>query len=146
SYDRDNYHPLGLRLFQTRVRPPQTQLHALIEERPRPRSFMAPVEETVPEQKERLLYSQAEEETNPYRWEFDLCNVTLGNFRYQKMSLVRDYAALLQNGREHPGFEGIFSLTPRPTDAGRPDSLPLEESYAIMPWDPTQASAIALAR
>ncbi len=146
SYDRDNFHPLGLRLFQTRIRPPQTQLRSIVEESPRPREFMTAPPETPDGEKERLLYSQIEEETNPYRWEFDLCNVTLGNFRYRKMSLVRDYQSLLESGSTHTGFDSIFSLTPRPTLANRLDPPPLEESYPIVTCDPTQSAAIGLAR
>ncbi len=146
SYDRDNYHPLGLRLFQNCVRAADTRLRTLIQETPRPRQFMQPPETPVVEEKEQQLYALAEEETNPFRWEFDLCNVTLGNFRYQKMSLVRDYDALMGSGAEHAAFDRIFSLDPRPAGNEQVPPLPLDENYAIMPWDPTQASAIALAR
>src|SRR5207253_2481461 len=124
-------------------------------ETPRPRTHMTPVEEAsspptpLPEgegSKERQLYSQVEEETNPFRWEFDLCNVTLGNFHYRKMSLVRDYSVLLDKNEEHGAFDTIFSLEPRETPTEPPKPLPIEESYPIVNCDPTQASAIALAR
>jgi superfamily I DNA and/or RNA helicase len=146
SYDRDNYHPLGLRLFQTRIAPAAPRLRTLVEEKPRPRTHMMPVEEAPVEEKERQLYSQVEEETNPYRWEFDLCNVTLGNFHYRKMSLVRDYSVLLDKNEEHSAFDTIFSLEPREAPTAPPQPLPIEESYPIVNCDPTQASAIALAR
>jgi predicted DNA-binding WGR domain protein len=145
SYDRDNFHPLGLRLFQTRIRPPENRLRPILADTPRPRTFMLPATPPATD-KERMLYSVSEEETNPYQWEFDLCNVTLGNFRYRKMSLVRDYEALLQKGTAHPAFEAIFSLEPRPVQAVQPEPPPLDEHYPIVPCDPTQASAIALAR
>jgi len=60
----------------------------LIEERPRPRTFVVP-EENVPSiEKERLGYALKEGGgDNPYAWSFDLCGVTLANFRYRKMSL-----------------------------------------------------------
>jgi predicted DNA-binding WGR domain protein len=146
SYDSENFHPLGLRLFQTRVCPPQTHLRSIVEESPRPRSFMTDPTPPVAEEKERQLYTLAEEETNPYRWEFDLCSVTLGNLRYRKMSLVRDYSALLENGTTHPAFDALVSLSPRPAAPAGVSPPTLEESYAIVPCDPTQASAIALAR
>src|SRR5439155_13807967 len=79
SYDRNNFHPLGLRLFQTRIAPAEPRLRTMVEETPRPRTHMMPAVEAPIAEKERQLYSQVEEETNPYRWEFDLCNVTLGN-------------------------------------------------------------------
>ncbi len=146
SYDRANYHPLGLRLFQTRIAPTEPRLRALVEETPRPRTHVMPDLEMPGDEKERQLYSHVEEETNPYRWEFDLCNVTLGNFHYRKMSLVRDYTVLLDKNEEHAAFDAIFSLEPRDALTESPNPLPIEESYPIVNCDPTQASAIALAR
>jgi superfamily I DNA and/or RNA helicase len=153
SYARDNYHPLGLRLFQTRIAPAEPRLRTMVEETPRPRTHMMPAQESLPDQlpageasKERQLFSQVEEETNPYRWEFDLCNLTLGNFHYRKMSLVRDYSVLLDKNEVHEAFDTIFSLEPREVAAEPPQPLPIEESYPIVNCDPTQASAIALAR
>jgi len=146
SYERDNYHPLGLRLFQTRIAPAEPRLRTLVEETPRPRTHMTPVDEVPNEEKERQLYSQVEEESNPFHWQFDLCNVTLGNFHYRKMSLVRDYSVLLDKNEEHGAFDTIFSLEPRETPTEPPKPLPIEESYPIVNCDPTQASAIALAR
>lgn len=146
SYDAANFHPLGLRLFQARIRPPETRLHTLIEDTPRPRTFMYPPIEQPAAEKEKLLYSKVEEEANPFRWELDLCSVTLGNFRYQRMSLVRDYSALLQDHTVHPPFEAIVSVEPRAAPPLQPAAPSLDESYAIVPWDPTQASAIAQAR
>jgi predicted DNA-binding WGR domain protein len=149
SYDKENFHPLGLRLFQTRVRRPETNLQHIIRERPTLRAFMMPEVQASPvvSEQERELYALGEpEDANPYTWEFDLCNVTLGNFRYRKMSLVRDYAALLENGDNNPAFDAIFSLEPRKIDPAPVEALPLEERYPVLTCDPTQASAIARAR
>jgi hypothetical protein len=146
SYDPDNFHPLGLRLFQTRIRPAATQLHAIVADKPSPRRFMVPPAEAPVVEKERLLYAQVEEQSNPFHWEFDLCSITLGNFRYRKMSLVRDYAALLEAGQWPASLEALFSLEPRPAQAARAEPPPLDDSHPIVPWDPTQASAIAFAR
>ena len=64
---------------------------------------------TVIEQDAYVL--QSETESNPYVWDFDLCNVTLGNFNYRKMTLVRDYNAAPRCGRaRHPAFDAMFSL------------------------------------
>jgi DNA polymerase III delta prime subunit len=145
SYARENYHPLGLRLFQTRIAPAEPRLRTLAEETPRPRTHVAPVEPPPAEERQRRLYSQAEPETNPFHWEFDLCNVTLANFHYRKMSLVRDYSLLQEANQAHTGFDTIFSLEPREKLA-EPPPLQLEESYPIVNCDPTQASAVALAR
>jgi len=146
SYDRTNYHPLGLRLFQTRVAPVEPRLRTIIEETPRPRPHMTPPADPPAAEAERRLYSQVEAETNPYRWEFDLCNVTLGNFHYRKMSLVRDYAVLLDRPDELPAFDAIFSPDPRAAAGPDPDPLPLADRYPVVTCDPTQASAIARAR
>jgi hypothetical protein len=145
-YERTNYHPLGLRLFQTRIAPAEPRLRTLIEESPRPRTHMTSAAESPLATKERQLYSQAEEETNPFHWEFDLCNLTLSNFHYRKMSLVRDYSALLEENNGHQPFDTIFSLDPREVPADAPQPLPLDDSYPVVNCDPTQASAIALAR
>ena len=118
----------------------------MIEETPRSRTQIMPDAEAPIAEKERQLYTQAEEETNPYHWEFDLCNVTLGNFHYRKMSLVRDYTVLLEKSEENAAFDAIFSLEPRDARAEPPKPLPIAESYPIVNCDPTQASAIALAR
>ena len=40
SYDQDNFHPLGLRLFQTRIRPSSTNLRTIVAEKPAPRRYM----------------------------------------------------------------------------------------------------------
>ena len=146
SYDRDNYHPLGLRLFQARIMPTEPRLRNLVEETPRPRTRMSPAVELAADEKERQLYSQMQDETNPFQWEFDLCNVTLGNFRYRKMSLVRDYSVLLDHGENHAAFDAIFSAQPREPSSFPSGPLPPEESYPIVDCDPSQASAIALPR
>src|SRR5213079_1850842 len=54
--------------------------------------------------------------------------------------------ALLDKDISHAGFEAIFSLQPRSLEPVPTNPLPLEESYPIVSCDPTQASAIALAR
>jgi hypothetical protein len=184
SYDPNNYHPLGLRLFNERIRPPGTRLRLLLEEGSRPRQYFSQiVEDGLPrpssekqrdaesaetstteldglgrssssmppapavEEKERLLFTiEAESETNPYTWEFDLCSVTLGNFRYRKMSLVRDYAALLDKESPNPAFDAIFSLAPRDVITDVTPPPPLEDRYDVVACDPTQAGAIAQAR
>ncbi|HVA50346.1 MAG TPA: DUF4011 domain-containing protein, partial [Pirellulales bacterium] len=176
SYDPNNYHPLGLRLFNERIRPPGTRLRLIVEGAARTRHFaVAPTDApSLPEdglprpstnetdglgrpssvvappeadEKERLLFTlEAETETNPYTWEFDLCSVTLGNFRYRKMSLVRDYSALLENESSNAAFDAIFSLAPREVAGDDGPAPPLEDRYDVVACDPTQAGAIAQAR
>jgi DNA polymerase III delta prime subunit len=147
SYDQANYHPLGITLFSAKIRPPATHLRTVIEEKPRPRKFATAEPEPPAAETERLLYQLQEGgEENPYAWNFDLCSVTLGNFKYRKMSLVRDYETLLDNPTTNPAFEATFSLTPRAAERQMPPAVPLDERYHVVPSDPTQASAIEEAR
>jgi predicted DNA-binding WGR domain protein len=147
SYDQANYHPLGITLFSAKIRPPTTRLRTLIEERPRPRSFATAEPEPPVVEKERLLYHvQQGGEDNPYVWNFDLCSVTLGNFKYRKMSLVRDYETLLDTAPVNPAFDATFSLVPRTTERHFPPAVPLDDRFHVVPSDPTQASAIEEAR
>ena len=144
SYDPANYHPLGIKLFSAKVRPSQTHLREIIEEKPRPRSFATPDDAAPVAEKERQFYSlQSGSEANPYDWTFDLCSVTLANFKYRRMSLVRDYEALLEDGMTNPAFESVFSLSPRAIDTEPQDARAIDERFDVVPCDPTQASAIA---
>jgi predicted DNA-binding WGR domain protein len=149
SYEKENFRPLGLRLFYELIRRHATRLEGIINEPPRTRTLMAPeVEAPGPvSAKEKNFYTMEEnQETNPYTWEYDLCNVTLGNFRYRKMSLVRDYAALLEGDGGNAAFDDIFSLQPRRVDDGPYELPPLEDRFPVLTCDPTQMSAIARAR
>jgi len=155
SYNAENYHPLGLRIFQTKVRPSTTLMERIVEKAhthrrsPRTLSWIVSNSE-VETKKERQFYSLRDSSReNPYAWEFDLCRVTLGNFKYRKMSLVRDYTELLTDESPNPAFDATFSLVPRAVDTDPPPSTerpPLAERYPVVPCDPTQAAAIAQAR
>ncbi len=163
SYEPENFHPLGLLLFQARVKVPTTALATIVEDQPRARSFAVPPAIVPPAaessaandasvEKKKKLYALVEDEgANPYQWEFDLCSVTLGSFRYRKLSLVRDYQQLLENRLQSPVCEAIFSREPRPVllEQGVPQNGPtieLKERHDVVPCDPTQGSAIARAR
>lgn len=144
SYDAANYHPLGVKLYSAMVKPPTTHLREIVEERPRPRTFVQASDEAPTVEKERQTYAlQSGAEASPYDWTFDLCSVTLANFKYRRMSLVRDYDTLLATDEENPAFEAVFSLTPRPVNQEPSDPRPLSERYDVVPCDPTQALAIA---
>ena len=83
----------------------------------------------------------------PTSWNFDLCSVTLANFRYRRMSLVRDYEALLEQQSAESGLRGdvLASRRARRLETCR-DAAPLAERFDVVPCDPTQATAIAEAR
>lgn len=159
SYDPANYHPLGLKLFSARVKPVDVHLHDILNTKP-------PVRTAPPDQnaqgaargnplidspavieKDRSFYNfKGRSGENPYHWEFDLCSVTLGNFRYRRMSLVRDYASLVDGDASNPAFDATFSLVPRPLKEDADETLPLTERFHVVPCDPTQTAAIAESR
>ena len=68
---------------------------------------------------------------NPHTWEFDLCRVTLGNLKYRKMALVKDYEELLAEDPRNDPFDSCFSLTP---PAALPDVSPLPDTLAGFLW------------
>lgn len=144
SYDPANYHPLGIKLFSAKIRPAQTHLREIVEATPRPRSFAAPDTEAPVVEQERQFYAlQSGTDSNPYEWTFDLCSVTLANFRYRRMSLVRDYEALLADGATNPAFEAVFSLVPRATASEPREARSFADRFDVVTCDPTQATAIA---
>lgn len=146
SYARSKLHPLGVQMFSHLVYPaaaPNREMH----EAPRPRIFHHSPDAEATETVEKQTYHLKEGGTSggPYEWALDLCNVTLANFQYRKMSLVRDYAGMLESEEPHASFDALFSASARPVDAAEPP-LPVEERFDVMPADPTQASAVARAR
>ncbi|MDR0338256.1 MAG: DUF4011 domain-containing protein [Planctomycetaceae bacterium] len=169
SYDPTNYHPLGIRLFVAKVQPPVAHLQRLTSEHPlsaprtsyyldTPKELPKELEIDQPEpakpKDEKTPVAEIEKsffavrnasEENPYQWNFDFCGVTLSNFRYQKMSLVRDYESLLGDMPDNPAFEATFSLAPREVPA-KPEILPIQERFDVVPCDPTQAESIARSR
>ncbi|HTI11996.1 MAG TPA: AAA domain-containing protein [Puia sp.] len=97
-----------------------------------------------PLQKESFELAQSE--NNPYSWDFDVCNMVLGNFNYKKMSLVRDYNLVIDQQLQHPVFDALFSELPRvhpqhTFDLNRPDDW-----YHVITADPTQTRAILQSR
>jgi hypothetical protein len=99
---------------------------------------------------ERRMFSLREGEQeltgNPYSWDFDLCAITLGNFNYRRMTLVHDYAKLIESDLASEAFDRIFSVEPKPSEKGKIAPLPLSDQHVVIPCDATQASAIARAR
>jgi predicted DNA-binding WGR domain protein len=149
SYDAANFHPLGLAIFRAKVKPRPTHLREILQERPAPRSWAAspaPCDAPVAGREKQFYALREAEDDNPYHWDFDLCRVTLGNFKYRKMTLVRDYSDLLEDGARNGAFDAVFSLAARPVEWDAPAAPALDDRFHVVPCDPTQAAAIGLAR
>lgn len=150
SYDRENYHPLGLQLFLEKVRPTPMPLRDVMGAAPQVR-LPRIVEPTADEagkvmETERQMFSLRDgHNQNPYSWDFDLCNLTIGNFNYRKMTLVRDFTKLIETDMASGAFDTVFSLTPKPPEV-TPPPLELVDQHLIIACDATQASAVARAR
>lgn len=172
SYDRENFRPLGLQLFLEKVRPtpmplrdvmggttpvrlpqmvPAKELNGMHPVLPITISHIvelaAPSDSGKVLETERKMFALRDgDNQNPYSWDFDLCSITLGNFNYRKMTLVRDYSKLIETDMASGAFDTVFSLTPRPAAEPAPPSLELKEQHLVINCDATQASAIARAR
>src|SRR5262249_3412773 len=110
SYDSDNFAPLGLLLFNKYVRvQPAPGREMVTQGSPRDGgTHNAPATER---ETRRDFYAIDSGQTgDPLNWELDLTAVTLTNFNYRKMSLVRDYAEL-RGGRvsSHVNYDRLFS-------------------------------------
>jgi hypothetical protein len=152
SYARDNLKPLGLQLFLEKVRPTPMPLREVAGAPPQSRlphmvDPNAPADEGKVLETERQMFALRDgDNQNPYSWDFDLCSLTLGNFNYRKMTLVRDYAKLIETDMASDAFDRVFSLKPRPPEEPEGPTLDLAEQHLIISCDATQASAIARAR
>ena len=154
SYAPGAFHPLGVQIFLDQVKPQPAPLSHLAG-KPRPMFMSAPNDAELaqlcvaPDYDviERQTYAFDQERAGtPYDWEFDLCAITLGNFNYRKMSLVRDYNAVLQDDLPSPSFDGIFALDPRRQFADAAPPGDLADQFTVVPQDPTQARAVVRAR
>jgi len=157
SYERERLRPLGLQLFNARVRPARSPFAAVTGAAPQPRRphLIEPAESAGPgatppgaAQRDQQTYAVREPGGggNPYSWDFDLCSLTLGNFNYRKMSLVQDYAAMLEQPGQDASFESIFALHPRPRDEDTPPAEPFAQQFPVVDCDPTQTRAVLRAR
>ena len=143
SYRRRDYRPLGLQIFLDRVLHRPAPIAMLLGDAPAPRMpAMAPAI-TV---KQDMYVLDDTGGGNPYTWDLDLCSLTIANFNYRTMSLVRDYRELLAGEISSASFDRLFSLEPRPVDAVGPADLPIEDRYLVLPSDGSQVAAIAHAR
>lgn len=143
SYERDDYRPLGLALFDRYVRPSELPQRLATGGRAaaRPDRMVAGAGDA-----EALTYALGGEEGHRYTWEIDLTQVTLANFNYKKMSLVRDYTQLIEDAASPPAFDRIFSIEPRALEDAAPPPLAPGDRHGVVPADATQDAAVALAR
>ena len=139
SYDKSDFRPLGLQVFRKKIVPAPLPLRDLAGAPPLPRQLNMATE--------RKTFALVEDSLgNPYSWEFDLCSLTLANFNYRKMTLVRDYAQLITSDLPNAAFDRIFSLEPKVVDALEIPVLPPSQQHLIIAADATQTGAIARAR
>lgn len=141
SYGRDDFQPLGIKLFLDLVRPAKSSLLRAPGMRPLQEArFSAGAERSS----ESVAFREGTGDVNPYSWDFDLCSVTVANFNYRKMSLVRDYDKLVAEELESPVFDAVFPIGPRPAP---PPEAPadLATRHPVVLWDPTQLRAVTAA-
>jgi superfamily I DNA and/or RNA helicase/predicted DNA-binding WGR domain protein len=140
SYQRENFQPLGLSIFKQKIEPSASILEFLINEDVKLSSH------NLTDKERSLFVLDDDGNKNPYLWEFDICNMTLGNFNYKKMSLVRDYNEAIDDNINDPIFEKLFSDQPKPIITRKEDFKEnIQEKYHIISCDPTQANAIRMA-
>lgn len=145
SYARTNFQPLGLQLFLQKVKPARLGLdeHFKTAKAPEPTTPEARDEPEVKET-EREIYQMVENARGKFDWALDLTHLTLGNFNYRKMSLVRDYDEILQekDEAEHPAFDTLFSLDARELEQAPSGSQDPLAPFIVVPADPTQTAAV----
>jgi len=140
SYTNKDFRPLGLQIFKSRIRRQNNALEYVINEDLNPQDNLAVAEKT------RTFYqTDTEGEINPLVWEVDTCNMTIGNFNYRKMSLVRDYNEIINSNIKDEVFEQLFDELPKKLTSVN-QKISLKDNYPIIASDPTQTSAIELAR
>ncbi|WP_247711539.1 AAA domain-containing protein [Qipengyuania aurantiaca] len=140
SYARDDYRPLGLALFEKFVKPDP------LPQRVAAGGRASPKRELMVAETEAQTYGKVSGAGHKFSWEIDLTQVTLANFNYKKMSLVRDYNALIETPETQPAFDQVFSIEPKPFTEGAPPPIPAGEQWGVVPSDATQEQAVAFAR
>ncbi|MEV4264910.1 AAA domain-containing protein [Kribbella sp. NPDC049584] len=133
SYRRTDYQPLGVQIYRTQIAEQTLPLGIALGEAPRSAQVL-----------ETEVYS-LDTEGGPYSWDVDLCAVSLANFNYRTLGLVRDYDDLLTSGESAASFEQLFSDRPRPIGSTPPELAPADR-HLVVPADGSQVAAIARAR
>jgi superfamily I DNA and/or RNA helicase/predicted DNA-binding WGR domain protein len=141
SYETETYKPLGLEIFRQKIEHRSSYLEFLINE-----DIKINSQQLTGSTKERQLFEMVDSESNPYSWDFDVCNIVLGNFNYKKMSLVRDYNEIIDSRIQHQVFENLFSSEPKKQNEFSSNSNDLSNWYHVITADPTQTKAILNSR
>ena len=134
------YRPLGLDLFRRHLEPKPAFLDSLSAGGRRSRTA---AEE---EAREKEVYETGAGSNNPYNWDFDVCNMVVGNFNYKKMSLVRDYNVVIDRQLRQHSFDALFGDQPRGFDGDSADGNRPDDWFHVVTADPTQTRAILKSR
>lgn len=139
SYENTDFQPLGLQIFNDLIRQKNNALEYIINE------DLNPQNNAVAEKSRTFYTSDNDGDVNPYIWEVDTCNITVGNFNYRKMSLVRDYNEIINSDINDDVFDQLFSELPKKLNTSAAE-LSFKENFPIISSDPTQTSAVQIAR
>lgn len=140
SYARDDYRPLGHALFEKFVKP------SPLPQRLAAGGYLEASPQYMVAATEGKSFALGVDEGHRFAWEVDLTQVTLANFNYKKMSLVRDYSELLETATEQPAFDRVFSIEPRALDRAAPPPVAGADAWNVVAADATQEAAVALTR
>lgn len=139
SYQQENFQPYGLELFRNYVLTEASSLEYLINSDIKRNPQFFNENKTI----EREFYQLDEGDTNPFRWEFDTCNLVLGNFNYKKMSLVRDYNQIIENDVESHVFKSLFdALAQKDFKNEVVSGNSFTKTFNVVASDPTQNNAV----
>lgn len=151
SYSAVDFRPLGLQTFLAKVKPAMSPLRTVVgaQSVAHEQFFAASAEKKSPSsviQSERDTYVVTQgSEANPYVWDFDLCALTVANFNYRNMTLVRDYAELITTDQPSDAFDRLFSLDAKPIESVAPE-LSIAEQNIVVAADASQLKAVAKSR
>src|SRR5262245_9874097 len=158
GYAHSAYEPLGVQIFERDIRVSRAPNRELAEDTLKPGIFPVVPTDTAPKdidevglpaaetvELERSFYAvDSGQDAGSHDWEIDLCSVTLANFNYRKMTLVRDYSDLISApSGDHVNFDLLFSEEAR--RSFRADTGEQRDDHAVLPADPSQAQAVARA-
>lgn len=143
SYSEENFKPLGLELFKHKIEINKSAVEFLINDtKPVKTSENYSGNETTSVKDSFVI---ADGENNPYSWDFDICNIVLGNFNYKKMSLVSDYNKITDENIQHKVFNDLFTNEPKKFEETTLRNDPAEW-YHVISADPTQARSVLHSR